>query len=231
MNCKFIVPVILPDMAEYCLENYELDPSLMLIVDNTPDSYCRKFEARGFQISYHPHNLGLAASWNRGVKRLEAGELLWIITQSMIFPHGYQVLVDAAQKASRWGVMSYHNWHLMGITKEAFDLLGAFDENYYPAYYEESDWMRRKDVYNATHDGEVFQPTVHIYCGCQGNNITYRRGVVNVAPWDPNFSGKLYYMAKWGGDGGQERFVIPFDGKEPHSVPERTPCIPGVCTP
>jgi hypothetical protein len=135
MKCKFVIPATCEDLTDLCLERYDLDPDALLIVDNSPDSFCRKYESRGFRISYHPHNLGVAASWNLGVKTLKDGDILWIVSRSMFFPRGWSVLAEAAEKASEWGVNTYHGWHLVGMTKKSFDLIGKFDENYYPAYF------------------------------------------------------------------------------------------------
>jgi hypothetical protein len=232
MKCKFIVPVMHADLVGHCLERYDLDPAALLLVDNSPDGCCREHEARGFRVAYHPHNLGVAASWNLGVRGLVRGELLWIISQSVFFPQGWNVLEQAAEQASEWGINTYHGWKLVGLTKRSFGLIGEFDENYYPAYFEELDWCRRRDLWNTQSSERMTYPHNFLLAGTWGNNIAIHRQMAGQVPWDPQHHGRAYYIAKWGGDGGHERYSVPFGGDIPHDIPPRAGalCIPGVCS-
>jgi hypothetical protein len=230
MPMKFVVPAMCEDLLDLCLENYDLDPADLLLVDNSPTGICEKHRSRGFQIASHPHNFGVAASWNLGVFRLLPDELLWIVSQSVFFPKGWSVLPRAAKQASEWGINTYHGWKLIGLTRRSFEVVGLFDENYYPAYFEDLDWCRRRDIWNHRNGGEMNYPHAFVLAGTWGNNIAVHRQMAGRVPWDPQHVGRAYYVAKWGGNGPNERFSIPFGGEFPHDVPPRTPCIPGVCT-
>ncbi len=232
MDCRFVIPVTHEDLVDLVLENYDVDPGRLLLVDNSPESVCKKHEARGFRVAYHPHNLGVAASWNLGVKTLREGEMLWIISQSMFFPKGWSVLTKVAESASAWGINTHHGWKLMGLTKKSFDVVGLFDENYYPAYFEELDWLRRRDLWNVRYEGRMQYPHGFVLAGVWGNNIAVYRQQVGQVPWDPQYHGRKYYIAKWGGNGPDEKFIVPFNGKPPSCIPPRegAACLPGVCS-
>ena len=142
------------------------------------------------------------------------------------------MLTKAAESASEWGINTYHGWHLVGLTKKSFDLIGLLDENYYPAYFEELDWCRRRDIWNAQNGGVMTYPHQFLIAGCVGSNIAVHRKMYKQVPWDPQYHGRNYYIAKWGGNGPDEKFVIPFNGEQPHTIPPRdgAACIPGVCS-
>lgn len=89
------------------------------------------------------------------------------------------------------------------ITPRALAVLGMFDENCYPAYYEDSDYHRRAllaglprvvatDTY-ITHQGSASLPTVP----AEQHHAQFK-------------AVQSYYLKKWHGDRGQERAVVPF---------------------
>lgn len=90
--------------------------------------------------------------------------------------------------------------------KEVMEKLGYIDVNFYPAYFEDNDYVHRQGLEGTVESCNVsnaryfhfWSRTIHQ--GSGGSNNTF---------FDRN---KEYYIKKWGGEPGHERFSIPFDG-------------------
>jgi len=96
--------------------------------------------------------------------------------------------------------------HFCAITRQAYDTVGMFDENFFPIYYDDVDWMRRSallglaaevvDGVRAVHQGSA---NIHRVEGMMAqHHVTFK-------------ANRAYYVRKWGGDIGHERYTRPFD--------------------
>jgi GT2 family glycosyltransferase len=106
-------------------------------------------------------------------------------------------------KTSEAGLSDVHNLAL--FKKSVFERIGYIDVNFYPAYYEDNDYVRR-----AVHAGIK---------SCSLNNSWYfhfwSRTVKQGAGGSTHAFFKMnkkFYIKKWGGDFGEETFQIPFNG-------------------
>lgn len=106
------------------------------------------------------------------------------------------------------GLSDVHNLTL--FKKKVFENVGYIDVSFYPAYYEDNDYVRRAILAGTTScrsDGTFY---FHFW----SRTIHQETGGSNSRFFNLN---RNYYIAKWGGDFGQEKFDIPFNG-EPFSV-------------
>ena len=102
------------------------------------------------------------------------------------------------------GLSDVHNLAL--FKKTIFDKVGYIDVNFYPAYYEDNDYVRRAiraGVKSCTVTNSFYfhfwSRTIHQETGGSTNRY---------------FSlNRNFYIIKWGGDFGQETYEIPFDNK------------------
>jgi len=104
-----------------------------------------------------------------------------------------------------------HNLAL--FKRSVFDKIGYIDVNFYPAYYEDNDYVRRgllSDVKSCTVNNAIYfhfwSRTIHQ--GSGGSNHMF---------FNLN---RNFYINKWGGDFSHEIYEIPFDGKEYTLAPE-----------
>ena len=102
------------------------------------------------------------------------------------------------------GLSDVHNLAL--YTKSIVDKLGYIDTNFFPAYYSDNDYARRgvlTNIKSTTLDNTYY---FHFWSrtikqGSGGSTGDYFR------------KNRKYYVDKWGGDFGAEKFNIPFNGK------------------
>ena len=87
---------------------------------------------------------------------------------------------------------------------------GYFDENFYPAYFEDNDMRRRIELAGLTIKINTDAKIFHHGSATQNpnkNNII-DNWAVKPAKFEEN---RLYYVKKWGGMPGEEKFSTPFN--------------------
>ncbi len=167
----------------------------LTIVDNTTD------------------NRGVAASWNLGVDRLYREQVDWLIIISAAIrfsmDHGGRDFLQALDYAAKnaYALEAGHGmgWHLIAFHRRVFDLVGRFDENFHPAYWEDLDFARR--VYLANNRSAPLWQKVSVEVSLRG----FCHGVdLGGAKTDPDRM-LAYWSEKWGGPPGEETFASPFN--------------------
>lgn len=206
MNIKFVIPAIIEKITDKCLSSYDLDWSQLILVDNSKESFCTKYLGKGAEVRFHPENLGVAGSWNYGIR--SDAEFLWIISSSIVFNKGFSELVEKTKEANEWGLLTEEAWHCIGFSRKTFDKVGMFDELFYPGYYEDNDFgyrLKLAGIHNNPDHPSL--PKVKVDVTCQGTATTLKSGLVK-----PRFDLlQQYYTRKWGGLPGYETFLTPFN--------------------
>ena len=164
------------------------------------------------QIVRPAANLGVAASWN-SVIRSDPTAPYWLIANVDAHLHGDDIayVIDECNKGGARWVGICNDWRLFGITAEAVERAGFFDENYHPIYLEDCDYEYRcklagVDAYNdvrvSRSPGEAnASRSTHI-------GGTSWRGIRKLDRRPVN----EYYFEKWGGGWrGGETYTTPFN--------------------
>jgi GT2 family glycosyltransferase len=89
-------------------------------------------------------NLGVAASWNLGLKAGFSHEWVMIVSDDVTFPPG--ALAEFAAMSGPDKVVlssSWPHWCAFTIGMRVVQRIGLFDEGFYPAYFEDTDYQRR----------------------------------------------------------------------------------------
>lgn len=202
------------DLLERCLDHVD-HPADLLVVNNNSihqgfnGRLCRQAQARGFEVSHQPRNLGVAASWNLILRTGMARgfDLVFIGSNDTFLYPGSLAAVAALEKHDDEVIWHLHSWNFFAIHRRAVERVGWFDENFYPAYKEDQDYayrcklagVKRIQAYftgaGADHlESQTIHGDPHYLAR---NQHTY---LVN----------RDYYRAKWGGDFRCERYTMPF---------------------
>ena len=91
-----------------------------------------------------PSNLGVAASWNLAIKMAHREPYVLICSDDMWWPEG--ALGEMARMSGEDRVVvssTWPHWCAFSIGMEAVSRVGLFDEGYYPAYFEDTEFERR----------------------------------------------------------------------------------------
>lgn len=200
MRSLFIIPAINEQMTDGCIEN--IDPEYyddVMIVDNTIDGFASKYGVG--RVRHEGRNVGVGRAWNAAAREVieEEYDYLVILSATMRFHDGMKGLVQALDSiANGYGMETQHGWHCIALHRMTLIKCGLFDENFYPAYYEDSDYIRRMELMGIHNPMSTTQrlPFVEIKAGFEGNAHGMKKGKVAV-----NMGAcRDYFIKKWGND-------------------------------
>jgi hypothetical protein len=228
MDYKIIIPIYreLPHI-EGNLQSIA-DWKHLLIIDNSPTNWCKKFEAMGATVIHKPENIGVARSWNLGITF--GKEYNFFVSSSVKFNRGFQEVVDIVEKMIAdkapgidYGFFTQLGWHMNCLTQKTISIVGFFDENFYPAYEEDVDMCRRLYLagIHPNQKGDTLGGVVPCaVIDAQPFEIatTLKRAGLQV-----NFAAlRQYYIKKWDGDHEEEKNTTPFSSGDLKYFPENS---------
>lgn len=200
--------------VERIINTSTLVPDTIVIIDNSETGAV--FYALGdltekyadVRIYQRDENI-LAGAWN-DIMRMSADYT--IIANDDVFPHAgsIEALVNAARsnpEVAMWNGSGHsgNSYSFYLLQHWAYKLVGPFDEAFIPAYFEDNDYdwrikcagLIREEVPEATFD--------HIGSATM-KNMNDARVVHHHKRFKEN---RRYFITKWGGEPGKEKFKIP----------------------
>lgn len=208
-----VVPIIDPVAGREWAETFDGDPSRVVVVNNSGAELDLPWTPG--EVVDRGHNMGVAASWNMGARKLlrEGREVLLLCSTSIRFgeQRGADV-IDRLDDRDCWGVDFYGvGWHLIAFSAFTFRTVGLFDEGFHPAYSEDSDFLYRMQLCGGPTPTGRWLPMFDADVEDQGQALALTAGLVRC-----DLVGmEERYFRKWGGRRGQERYVTPWDSGLP----------------
>ena len=92
-----------------------------------------------------PANLGVAASWNLGIKSFPYDERWFIVSNDVRFEAGALQRLSEARSDEITLSSMFPHWQAFALGYEAVKRVGLFDEGFFPAYFEDTDYKRRAE--------------------------------------------------------------------------------------
>ena len=141
-----IVPVLnRPDLLDRLLASLHYEIGDLLVIDNgdvvkaLPHLDCVK---RSHLIK-SPTNLGVASSWNTGIRMLPFAPWWMVVNSDAYFPRTtLNRLMVAARRDALVLSAASPPWACFMLGDQVVEKVGLFDE-IHPAYFEDDDYMRR----------------------------------------------------------------------------------------
>lgn len=90
-----------------------------------------------------PNNLGVPGSWNLGIKSLPHNNRWFFASNDVEFGPGALELMAQAMPNCLTLMSRAPYWQAFVLGETVVDKIGLFDEAFYPAYFEDNDYMRR----------------------------------------------------------------------------------------
>ncbi len=207
------------DLLQHTLEMYAVDFKNIEIhvVDNG-----RQGIRPPHNVIVHemPENMGVASSWNFLCRQIFRKHSVAIILNDDIYWGKKQKEVEQfvrmffssknllCASTKTWCNFAIHMrcfYSILGVDEYGKNFYG-FDEAFFPAYFEDNDYARRifLQAGQGTFKSEFLDPVIY------RNSMTIERD----RSVNDNFKKNSdYYIRKWGGMPGQEKFSAAFDGK------------------
>jgi GT2 family glycosyltransferase len=205
MTLSLIVPV---------LNKFDLFTELMATVD---------YPVKPIIMDNWKENRGVSGAWNEGMKKsLQYGNNYAIIANDDVtFPaNTIRELYDTIRYTKAVTVSPNQNRYEPGFKlvngadffcfivdiKQLIENVGWFDENFFPAYFEDNDMHRRIRLAGLKNYIRT-DLTVH-HVGSATQNHDPEKPVTTNEAWDHN---QNYYISKWGGMPDKETYSHPFN--------------------
>lgn len=198
------------DLLHEALEQYFYDfpTTEIYVIDNGKQGI--KVSGDGFSI-YEPwKNLGVAQSWNYLCENIFAHkyDYAFLLNDDIYMGITEDQLLDWIRIRKRTMPFDFAvgtgTWCSFLLPKKTFQEIGKFDENFFPAYFEDNDYHYRLKLQGKTFlQNDFLNPKVY------RNSMTIAKDSSLNNRFNDN---KNYYIKKWGGEPGQEKYILPFNG-------------------
>jgi GT2 family glycosyltransferase len=193
------------DLLNEALANYfeDFKNTEIVICDNGNQEIITR--ERNF-VHYKPEkNLGVSGSWNMLMDYADKvkGTHVLILNDDIYLGKSEDELNTIVRLWNPEFLCTELNWCSFILSVETFKKVGNFDENFFPAYFEDNDYFRRMLLAN-----------VPIIMNPMLNPVIYRNSMtIQKSPELNNGfeKNRQYYISKWGGQPTQETFATPFN--------------------
>lgn len=142
-----IVPVLNRyDLLDRMISSIDHEIEHLLIIDNgnaLTELKVPKY-VKEYTVLPMPSNLGVAASWNLGIKLFPDAQLWHFASADMVFGAGaLKKLAEESRTDEITLTKTFPFWQTFAIGEWVVKKLGLFDESFYPIYFEDTDYVRR----------------------------------------------------------------------------------------
>jgi GT2 family glycosyltransferase len=196
--------LLLPSLIKYVTEDFK-DIQIHIIDNGKQDLSFLNILSPNVFVYEEKQNIGVAASWNKLCKIIfEKHNHALILNDDVYLGYNTDVVNSVIEKYEYSLVQSYVSWSVILMSKYMYDYIGDFDETFYPAYYEDSDYLYRMKLKGIRQDleAELNPQTVRI-------SMTQERDpeLVNSSMQ----ANRLRYIEKWGNSPLLETYLTPYN--------------------
>lgn len=179
-------------------------PDVVRVTNN----FCDATVGEAYSYSYYT-NRGLSRSWNEGIdyayKVFDADVAIILNDDLLPGPGDVQRVVAAAMAHPEAGIVKCMGTDMRSgqrtpmefgctaITRRGWAVVGAFDENIWPIYWEDIDWDRRRQL--AGLPVHIVEDTTAVHAGSK-TSVTVPGLLEQANGWFA--ANEAYYRRKWG---------------------------------
>lgn len=198
------------DLLEESLQKYLISDFIntkIFIVDN--GNQMINIKHPNLTIIRSSKNLGVSGSWNiLSTLIFDKYEYCLFLNDDIYFgKKEEEINVFLKNYENEDFHVSFHNWSAFILPKKTYRKVGSFDSNFYPAYFEDNDYFYRMKLQNLS-----YHQTEKLNCEIFRNSMTIQKDPTINKNFEKN---REYYIQKWGGAPTLEKFVTPFNVKQP----------------
>jgi GT2 family glycosyltransferase len=198
-------------LQESLLDIKENQPNVeVIIVDNGQQNIEPFLKEHG--ILYHlienDFNEGVSGSWNQIANYafyVLSYRAVWIVNDDIVLGHNQNDMMEFADDVifNNQFTTQDGTWCSYFLPERIFNQVGGFDEEIYPAYFEDNDYAYRLKLEGKPHiHNKKLNPKVY------RNSMTLAKDYSYNSNFEVN---RAYYKRKWGGEPEQETFTTPFN--------------------
>lgn len=145
---NLIIPVLNRyDLLMRCLESIDYPVKHLLIIDNGQNYHARPEKPKLVEKMTWldmPANMGVAASWNLGIKLFRHDDVWFFASNDMTFePGALETMHETAHHGTLTLANTFPYFHTFGLGSSVVRDIGLFDENIFPAFEEDVEYLGR----------------------------------------------------------------------------------------
>ena len=150
MLTTVVIPVLnKTDLLKRCIDSIDYEIDTLIIINNgqeTVPAFFNDFIKKSY-VLYMPSNLGVAVSWNLGIKSTPYSDgWLFLNSDAWFNPGALEEYLSTVKKNNIQLVSKnvvFPPWCCAWVGSDVVNKTGLFCEGFYPAYYEDWDYERR----------------------------------------------------------------------------------------
>jgi GT2 family glycosyltransferase len=174
------------------------------IVDNGRQNIASKITHPNIEVIYEGKNLGVATSWNMLCKKIYENHEYAMILNDDIYLGREQWQVDCLVRDYDLDFFcTTKDWCAFILPKRTFELVGEFDGEFFPAYYEDNDYHYRMKLLNLELSKLPFLNPILF----KSSQTIDKEPSIN----DNFLKNKQRFILKWGGEPNSETYKSPFN--------------------
>ncbi len=221
MSYKILLPVTNnPELVQDKIREVPLDRLILVNNFDNPEVeiLCKQAEDGGAEVHRYPRNLGLAASWNLGMRKIkeDGNDFLIILSASAVLEDSIERFADSIVDYESQNGLQYRylasgraTLHCFAQTNVSVDVGGYFDENFWPIYYEDTDYCRRSKLNGINTKVVPLNLPDLVYSRAYSIAMRDKR-LFKLHQFNAGRIGQ-YYVDKWGAHQGSETYITPFN--------------------
>jgi len=182
------------------VEIHIIDNGKQCIYENLPllDEYPNVF------VYQEDYNLGVAGSWNKLCDIIfKKYEYALLVNDDVYLGYTTEIVENAIDNTKVGIMQSDFNWSVILINQYLYGFIGEFDEDFYPAYFEDSDYIYRLKIKGLLHEIDyTLSPKIKRSFGSTEMDKELNK----------NFQrNRARYIKKWGNSPLLETYTKPFN--------------------
>jgi len=188
-------------LPKYFEDFYKND---IFIIDNGKQNIIKREEK--FHLLQTDKNFGVAKSWNTIIdKAIELGYQRVLILNDDVYLGKHRKEIESLIEKYYHADIIHSTKHFCAfiISTFAYQMYGGFDEKFYPAYFEDKDYLYRLKIEGGfSVESEELVPEIY------RNSMTIKKDI----ELNNNFPlNEKLYISKWGGLPSHETFKKPYN--------------------
>lgn len=198
------------------LNRYDLlEPNLLLysrdfsLYDNTCPFFIVDNGNQNISFTYgktyaSEKNLGVGASWNYLCNQIfETCDYALILNDDIYLGKPLNQIINLIQKKPHHLLRATPDWCAFVIPKKIYQIVGKFDECFYPAYYEDKSYEYRMKLKALP---IIKTPELNPYIYKSSQTLEKDHSILEASK-----KNKQLYIQMWGGEPEREKFKTPFN--------------------
>lgn len=193
-----------PDLLEKCINSLPNNVDRMIVFDGKNakqifKTFIETYKSNGTVIYFNEEHLGCSGSWNKIIKYAfenDSYDAVMIIGSDIEMKSGYfESYIEEFEKGNfDFSTARGFGFNCFTLARKCFEVVGLFDENLGPVYYEDNDYATRVRISKLAY-GDVGDHTLLEHWGSAVIRKDKKFEIANNHTFPMN---QRYYVEKWG---------------------------------